>query len=105
MSVEAIERWFNLELKVDPRLQVLTVVSSEPLPFQLWRERMLAKYRYRPGGRSDADVIVPDEYHWATLPLVDPTRSSRASAPVSWSAWASDPTFAWSETRASSMGA
>jgi hypothetical protein len=32
---------------------------------------MLAKYRYRPGGRADADVIVPDEYHWATLPLVD----------------------------------
>ena len=32
---------------------------------------MLAKYRYRPGGRSDADVIVPDQYHWATLPLAD----------------------------------
>ena len=71
VSVQAIERWFNLELNVDPRLQVLTVDSSEPLPFQLWRERMLAKYRYRPGGRSDADVIVPDQYHWVTLPLVD----------------------------------
>ena len=71
VSVQAIERWFNLALDVDPRLQVLTVYSSEPLPFQLWRERMLAKYRYRPGGRSDADVIVPDQYHWATLPLAD----------------------------------
>ncbi len=71
VSVQALERWFDLELDVDPRLQVLTVQSSEPLPFQLWRERMLAKYRYRPGGHSDADVIVPDQYHWATLPLVD----------------------------------
>ena len=71
VSVQAIERWFNLALDVDPRLQVLTVHSSEPLPFQLWRNRMLAKYRYRPGQHTDADVIVPDEYHWATLPLVD----------------------------------
>jgi hypothetical protein len=71
VSVQALERWFNLELDVDPRLQVLTVYSSEPLPFQLWRDRMLAKYRYRPGGHRDADVIVPDEYQWATLPLVD----------------------------------
>jgi hypothetical protein len=71
VSVEALERWFNLELDVDPRLQVLNVDSSEPLPFQLWRDRMLAKYRYRPGGRSDADVIVPDQYHWATMPLID----------------------------------
>ena len=71
VSVQAIERWFNLELDVDQRLQVLTVHSSEPLPFQLWRERMLAKYRYRPGGHTDADVIVPDQYHWVTLPLVD----------------------------------
>ena len=70
VSVEALERWFDLELDVDPRLQILNVDSSEPLPFQLWRERMLAKYRYRPGGRSDADVIVPDQYHWATLPLL-----------------------------------
>ncbi len=71
VSVQALERWFNLELDVDRRLQILTVDSSEPLPFQLWRERMLAKYRYRPGGRSDADVIVPDQYHWVTQPLVD----------------------------------
>jgi len=71
VSVESLERWFSLELDVDPRAQILHVDSSEPLPFQLWRERMLAKYRYRPGGRSDADVIVPDQYNWATLPLVD----------------------------------
>ena len=50
VSVEALERWFNLDLDLDLRLQILTVHSSEPLPFQLWRERMLAKYRYRPGG-------------------------------------------------------
>jgi hypothetical protein len=71
VSIQVLERWFNLELDVDQRLQVLTVNSSEPLPFQLWRERMLAKYRYRPGGHSEADVIVPDQYHWVTLPLID----------------------------------
>ena len=69
VSVEALERWFNLELDVDPRLQTLTVASSEPLPFQLWRERTLAKYRFRPGQRLDADIIVPDQYSWATMPL------------------------------------
>ncbi len=69
VSVEALKRWFSLELDVDPRLQTLTVASSEPLPFQLWRERTLAKYRYRPGQRIDADVIVPDQYNWATMPL------------------------------------
>jgi hypothetical protein len=37
VSVEALERWFDLELDVDPRLQVLNVDSSEPLPFQLCR--------------------------------------------------------------------
>jgi hypothetical protein len=71
VAVQTLENWFNLELQVDLRSQVLTVHSSEPLPFQLWRERMLAKYRYRPGQQSDADVIVPDQYHWATMPLVD----------------------------------
>ena len=69
VSVEALERWFNLELDVDPRLQTLTVASSEPLPFQIWRERTLAKYSYRPGQRIDADVIIPDQYNWATMPL------------------------------------
>lgn len=71
VSVEALERWFDLTLDVDLRQQVLTVDSSEPLPFQLWRERMLARYRYRPGDQSDADVSVPDQYQWATLPMVD----------------------------------
>ena len=71
VSVKALERWFDLELEVDLRTQVLTVVSSKPLPFQLWRERMLAKYRYRMPERSEADVIVPDQYHWATQPLVN----------------------------------
>ena len=69
VSVKALERWFNLELNVDPRLQTLTVDSSEPLPFQLWQERTLAKYRYRSGQRIDADVIIPDQYNWATMPL------------------------------------
>jgi len=69
VSVEALERWFNLELDVDPRLQTVAVATNEPLPFQLWRERTLAKYRYRSGQRIDADVIVPDQYNWATLPL------------------------------------
>lgn len=71
VSLETLESWFDMELPVDLRSQVLTVHSSEPLPFQLWRERLLAKYRYRPGQESDADVIIPDQYHWATVPLVD----------------------------------
>ena len=71
VSVETLERWFDLALDADLREQVLTVRSSEPLPFQLWRQRMLAKYRYHPGDSSDADVIVPDQYHWATVPMVD----------------------------------
>jgi hypothetical protein len=71
VSVAAIERWFSLALDVDLRQQVLTIHSSEPLPFQLWRERMLARYRYRPGDDRETDVMVPDQYHWATMPLVD----------------------------------
>ena len=71
VSINVLERWFDLELDVDLRSQVLTVASSKPLPFQLWRERMLAKYRYHMPERSEADVIVPDQYHWATLPLVN----------------------------------
>ena len=71
VSVESLARWFSLELDVDSRLQILHIESSEPLAFQLWRERMLAKYRYRPGRRTEADVIVPDEYHWVTSPLMD----------------------------------
>ena len=69
VSAEALERWFNLELDVDPRLQTLTIASSEPLPFQIWRERVLAKYRFRPRQSLDADVIVPDQYNWVTMPL------------------------------------
>lgn len=71
VSVGTLERWFGLALNVDLRTQVLTIHSNEPLPFQLWRERMLAKYRYRPADDSEADILVPDQYHWATVPLVD----------------------------------
>ncbi len=71
VAVKTLEQWFDMELPVDLRSQVLTVHSSEPLPFQLWRERLLAQYRYRPAERTVADVIVPDQYYWATLPLVD----------------------------------
>jgi hypothetical protein len=69
VSVGLLERWFKLQLDVDPRLQTLTVNSSEPLPFQLWRERTLAKFRHRSGQRIDADIVVPDQYKWATVPL------------------------------------
>ncbi len=69
VSVEALERWFSLELDVDPRLQTVTVTSGEPLPFQIWRERTLAKYRHRSGERIEADVVVADQYRWATMPL------------------------------------
>jgi hypothetical protein len=71
VSVRTLANWFNMQIQVDPRTQILTLHSAEPLPFQLWRERMLAKYRYRPGERSDVEMIVPDQYHWATMPLID----------------------------------
>jgi hypothetical protein len=71
VSVRILERWFDLQLDVNPRLQTLTVDSREPLPFQLWRERTLAKFRHRSAQRIDADVIVPDQYNWATMPLVN----------------------------------
>ena len=69
VAVEVLERWFNLQLVVNPRLQTLSIDSSEPLPFQLWRERTLAKFRHRPGQSIDADIVVPDQYNWATMPL------------------------------------
>ena len=69
VSVEVLGHWFNLQLDVNPRLQTLSIDSSEPLPFQLWHERTLAKFRHRPGQRIDADIIVPDQYNWATTPL------------------------------------
>ncbi len=69
VSVEVLEHWFNLQLDVNPRLQTLSLDSSEPLPFQLWHERTLAKFRHRPGQSIDADIIVPDQYNWATTPL------------------------------------
>jgi hypothetical protein len=71
VSVEALERWFTLELDVDPRLQTVSVASDEPLPFQVWRERTLAKYRHRSGQRIETDVVISDQYHWATMPLVN----------------------------------
>ena len=71
VSVEALERWFTLELDVDSRLQTVAVTSGEPLPFQVWRERELAKFRHRARQRIDPDVVVADQYHWATTPLVN----------------------------------
>jgi hypothetical protein len=68
VSVEILEQWFDLRLGVDSRRQVITVDSDIPLPFQEWQQRTLAKYRYRAGHSLDADVIVPDQYQWATLP-------------------------------------
>jgi hypothetical protein len=69
VSTDMIGIWFDLEIKVDPRLQTVTVVSDDPLPFQEWQQRSLAKYRHRSAQSLDADIIVPDQYHWATQPL------------------------------------
>jgi len=69
VAVAALERWFGLALAVDPRLQTLTVNSSEPLPFQVFREQTLARYRYRAGQPVNVDVVVPDRYAWATMPM------------------------------------
>ncbi len=69
VSTDMLEVWFDLQLTVDPRTQSVTVVSEKPLPFQEWQQRTLAKYRHRPGDGLDADAIVPDQYHWFTMPL------------------------------------
>lgn len=66
-----LEHWFGIELEVDARQQVLHVSADEPLPFQLWHERTLAKYRHRGPQRFEPDVVVPDQYNWATQPLVN----------------------------------
>jgi hypothetical protein len=68
VSTDMLGVWFDLQLNVDPRLQTVTVVSEDPLPFQEWQQRTLTKYGYRSARSLDADVIVPDQYHWATLP-------------------------------------
>jgi hypothetical protein len=69
VAVGVLESWFDLTLKVDPRDQTLSVSSDEPLPFEVWHQREMAKYTFRPGQKIDADVIVPDQYRWATMPM------------------------------------
>ncbi|MCZ6643694.1 MAG: carboxypeptidase-like regulatory domain-containing protein [Gammaproteobacteria bacterium] len=69
VSVEALEAWFDLSLSVDVRRQVVTVISEQPLPFQEWRIRTLAKYWHRTTQVPEADVVVPDQYGWLTVPL------------------------------------
>jgi hypothetical protein len=69
VSTDMLGVWFDLQLAVDPRLQVVTLSSDEPLPFQEWKQRTLAQYRYRAGEKLDADALVPDQYHWLTMPL------------------------------------
>ena len=71
VSMRALESWFNLDLTPSARLQTITVVSSEPLPFQQRAARESAKNSYRPGQRPVVDIRVPDQYQWATLPLFD----------------------------------
>lgn len=71
VATRILEVWFNLRLVVNTRRQTITVSSSEPLPFQQWKQQALAKYRHRPAQNIESDVIVADEYHWATLPLID----------------------------------
>jgi hypothetical protein len=68
VSTDMLGVWFDLELDVDPRQQIVTIVTENPLPFQEWQQRSLAKYNFRSARSLDADIIVPDEYQWATLP-------------------------------------
>jgi hypothetical protein len=70
-SLRALERWFDLEISVDPRTQELDITSDEPLPFELWKTRTSAKYGYRFTEPLKTDVVVPDRYEWVTLPLVN----------------------------------
>lgn len=69
VALDVVGGWFGLYLDVDSRRQVVTVRSAELLPFQEWQRRMLAKYRHRGGADLEPDVVVPDQYRWATMPL------------------------------------
>jgi hypothetical protein len=71
VAARLIERWFGVELRVDTRQQLLFVDSDEPLPFENWQDRRLAKYRFRAGQRFEPEVYVPDQYNWVTPPLVN----------------------------------
>ncbi|MEX2494564.1 MAG: SdrD B-like domain-containing protein [Woeseia sp.] len=71
VSLDALEVWFDLELTPIPRTQTIAITSADPLPFQKRDARASAKYRYRPGAADAVATHVPDQYRWATVPLVD----------------------------------
>ena len=71
VATEQLRQWFGVALRVDPRQQLLHVESEEPLPFEQWQDRRLAKYRHRAGRGLDDAVEVPDQYNWITAPLVN----------------------------------
>jgi hypothetical protein len=64
-----LESWFELTLDIDRRQQALRVSSQNPLPFQVWEERALARLSYRRAEKLEPDEYVVDEYNWATKPL------------------------------------
>ena len=78
VSLRALERWFDLELAIDTRTQILTVASSEPLPFEQRLARASLKNGARSGASQTAGTRLPDQYRWVTLPLVDMTVNHRS---------------------------
>lgn len=77
VAVDLLSDWFGVELTADPRSQVIVLTSDEPLPFQQRLAREAAKRRHRPAEHDDFDVAIPDQYRWATVPLVDVASSYR----------------------------
>ncbi len=71
VSLDALEGWFDLDLRPEPRTQTIAVASADLLPFQRRDARESARNRFRPHLADEADVRVPDQYQWATRPLID----------------------------------
>ena len=77
VSLGTLEVWFGLELVPDVPIQRIVVRSEEPLPFQRWAAREASRKRHRRARRKDVDVVVPDQYHWLTLPRFDLSTNHR----------------------------
>lgn len=68
VALDVIERWFDITLEIDPAEQWLTLTSLEPLPFQNWEDKKLARYRLRSADDVEPSIFVSDQYRWATVP-------------------------------------
>jgi len=71
VPTEALEDWFELDIAVNDKHQTLTIESETPLPFEAWKIRRLTRYGHQSAENLPTDVVVRDQYHWATPPLIN----------------------------------